>query len=155
MDIITKSANETSSIGSKVVSDIVAIHSNTATVLALSGDLGSGKTTFVSGLAHDLGIKSRIVSPTFVISKEYAVSSEKLPTIHTLVHVDAYRLDDPSKLDDSVVHHLNELWNQSGYLIVIEWAENISKFIPKFAVWLSFSYINDTDRKIQIIKNHE
>src|SRR3972149_1991176 len=90
MELITKSARETQSFGQALAADIVS--GKVSHVLALKGELGSGKTTFVQGLAKGLGVKKRITSPTFILMREYAISHQPL-AISYLYHVDLYRLE--------------------------------------------------------------
>src|SRR3989338_10797954 len=99
MEILTKSAHETKSLGKKIATDLIRNHAN---VLALTGDLGSGKTTFVQGLAEGLGIKQRIISPTFIIIRNYRIKNYESPLrqgfegqarIMDFYHVDLYRIE--------------------------------------------------------------
>ena len=71
MEIITKSAEETQGLGFKIGS-----HLKGGEIIALKGELGAGKTTFVQGLAKGLGLTSRIVSPTFIIMRDYPFKKE-------------------------------------------------------------------------------
>ncbi len=108
-----------------------------ATIVALSGELGAGKTTFVKGIAKALGITEHVTSPTFVIMKIYDSSGGKF---ERLVHIDAYRLKG--------IHHLNvlgwdELLRDQGNLILIEWPEKIAKAVPSDAISLAFRYSGD------------
>lgn len=97
------------------------------TTLALSGDLGAGKTVFAQGLALGLGIKSRVKSPTFIIMENY--QEGRLP----FCHIDAYRLNE------------DELW-RTGFeecfdgqnVVLIEWAENISALLAGDAIRIEF-----------------
>jgi tRNA threonylcarbamoyladenosine biosynthesis protein TsaE len=95
-------------------------------VLLLVGDLGSGKTTLVQGIAQGLGIIDPIVSPTFTIINEYL--SGRLP----LYHLDLYRLN-PTEVDDL---HLESYWlgleSELG-MMAIEWAERLSHLPPNCA----------------------
>ena len=71
-----------------------------AFVLALQGDLGSGKTTFIQGLAAGLGVESRITSPTFVLMKKFSIPNYQLQTTNykLLYHFDCYRIDRPEEI---------------------------------------------------------
>jgi tRNA threonylcarbamoyladenosine biosynthesis protein TsaE len=95
------------------------------TVLALSGDLGTGKTTFVRGLARAWGIEGPITSPSYT-----------LVNIHrgdrTLVHVDAYRLDNPAAADGLMI----EDFLHSPYALAIEWPDNLGDWVPDTALRL-------------------
>ena len=68
----------------------------TGSLLALFGDLGSGKTTFIQGLASGLGIKKRVLSPTFIFIRSYKLQNKKpLTTFH---HIDLYRIQQPEEV---------------------------------------------------------
>ncbi len=105
-----------------------------AIVIGLEGDLGSGKTTFVQGIAKGLGIKGKITSPTFVIMKKYDF----------LYHIDCYRI----KSKDLLELDFKEIIKQSGNIVVIEWAERIKKVLPKDVIWMKFEYLDKDKRKI-------
>lgn len=115
-----------------------------AMVVALYGDLGSGKTTFVQGVAAALGIEEAIVSPTFVIMKQYPVSSH--PFIKQLIHIDAYRLEKPEQVS---VLEWDELVANPDNLIIVEWPEKISEFLPEQVSELRFTYFDDNKRSIE------
>lgn len=112
--------------------------------LALIGNLGSGKTTFVKGLARSLGVKQTITSPTFVLMKIYKT---KHKTIKQLVHVDCYRL--PGIEFEAI--GLNDYLNQPNTVVVIEWAEKLpKKFKPSLV--LKFSVGNKIGQRLIIVK---
>lgn len=100
-------------------------------VLALSGNLGSGKTTITQGLATGLGIKARVTSPTFIIMREYF----KHPA-PSLYHIDLYRL--PEEAVDAEIDSLGieDLWNQEGNVIVVEWPEKAGARLPGQTLWI-------------------
>ena len=103
-------------------------------VLCLSGDLGSGKTTFVQGLACALGITDRIISPTFTLLQSYDATHKKFSQ---LVHCDAYRLTSGDAL---LVAGLEDFLERAGTLVVIEWPEQVQDILPATAIWLTFSF---------------
>ena len=111
--------------------------------VALIGDLGAGKTVFTKGIAKGLGVKnSRYVnSPTFVIIKEY---KGKIP----LYHFDLYRLNKSSVLD---AENFEEYFYGDG-ITVIEWADKISKLLPKKYTEVRLSVLSEDSRKIEIRK---
>jgi tRNA threonylcarbamoyladenosine biosynthesis protein TsaE len=114
-------------------------------VLALFGDLGSGKTTFTKGLAEYFNIQKEITSPTFVIMKQYVVSNQQ---IHRLVHIDAYRL---LSAEDAESIGLPELLEDKHSIFVIEWPGQIEGLFEKNKVIkLFFEYISENERRILV-----
>lgn len=114
-----------------------------ATVLALHGDLGSGKTAFTKCLAKILGVKNEITSPTFVIEKKYPIKNH--PSFKQLIHIDSYRLKGGEEL---VKLDWNEIVSDKNNLIVVEWPELVADIIPPTANRLDFEFIDETTRKI-------
>jgi len=115
-------------------------------VLAMSGNLGAGKTTFIKGLAYGLKIKSKIVSPTFILLRTYSKGIRQL----TLCHLDLYRLEGNIKKE---VENLGlfDIWQDSENIVAIEWAEKIKDILPKNTTWIKFKNIDENKRKISII----
>lgn len=89
------------------------------TVLALHGDLGVGKTTFVQGLARGFGITEQVTSPTFGIYSVYRGTRQ-------LVHLDAYRIESPRELDDLLI----EDFLTSPWCLAVEWPEKVAAWLP-------------------------
>lgn len=143
MEIITKSAEETKELGRKIGIDIVS-GKKECRIVALSGNLGSGKTTFVQGFAEGLGVASRIISPTFVIMRSY-----KLQSGLNFYHLDLYRLEDSLKQEIENLG-LTDLWQNPLNIIIIEWAEKIKDLMPRGACWVKFETVNENERRINI-----
>ena len=99
-------------------------HPHSATLITISGDLGAGKTTLVQSLAHELGVTEPVQSPTYVLMKRYALSGSEWKI---LIHIDAYRMEDPSEL---VRLGWEELLNESDTLVVLEWPEMVESVLP-------------------------
>lgn len=116
-----------------------------ATILALQGDLGAGKTTFTQALASHLGIKSEITSPTFVIQKIYDLENQKFDR---LIHIDAYRLESEKEIESL---GWNDIAADPKNIIVVEWPEKISGAIPNTALQFSFKTVSETERDIELI----
>lgn len=112
-----------------------------ATLIELIGDVGTGKTTFTRGLAQGLGITEPITSPSFTISKSYA-----LPQGGNLVHYDFYRLSDPGLMADDLQDNLNNPHN----IIIIEWGKSIAQFLPQSHIIIKIEYTKTGDRKVTI-----
>lgn len=138
MEFITESAFETKSLGKKVASNLGG-----GEVFALSGELGSGKTTFVQGFAEGLGVKARIISPTFILMRKYGAGDKDF------YHVDFYRLE--GNIENEVINlGLSDLWEKPENIVVIEWAEKIKDIIPESAKWIKFEDLGGDKRKIII-----
>jgi len=144
MEIVTKSAKETQRAGELLVRDLKG-----RDLICLEGELGSGKTTFVQGLARGLGIKERITSPTFVILKKFKTSNIQYPisNIQYLYHIDCYRIKNPQELLDL---GFEEILEEENTLVVIEWADQIRKILPKKRLTIKFEFIDEKTRKITI-----
>lgn len=109
-----------------------------ATVVALAGELGAGKTTFVQAAAHFLGIEFPVTSPTFVIEKIYELNSAKWKR---LIHIDAYRLNGAHELE---ALGWKEIAADPDNLILIEWPERVAELIPADAYRISFTSTGDS-----------
>ncbi len=111
-------------------------------IIALSGDLGAGKTTFVQGFAKGLGIKDQIISPTFVLIRQHQLpDSEKM-----LYHIDLYRLEGEPNITELGIKELLE----GSDLVLIEWAEKIKDQLPKKTIFINIEKISEDERKIEI-----
>ena len=119
-------------------------HTN-AIVLALTGQLGAGKTTFVQQLGSLLSIANKINSPTFNIMKIYEV--ENNANFKFLVHLDVYRLD---SVDELRPLHFNQYLEDLQFLTVIEWADKIKEVLPGDAIYLDFINTGEEQRTIVI-----
>lgn len=133
--IQTKNADLTQKLGFEMAKGL-----KTGAIFALFGDLGSGKTTFVQGLAEGLGIKNKIISPTFIIVRKYE------PNFY---HVDLYRIEGSKDLESL---GLDEILADKSNIVAIEWPEKIEKFLPKKRIDLHFKYLGDDKRQITINK---
>ena len=111
-------------------------------VVALTGELGSGKTTFVQGFAKGLGIKERVISPTFVLIRQHKIPKTK----KTLYHVDLYRLD-KTNFDNIGI---NEIITGPQNIVIIEWAEKVEGLLPKGTIWISFENIDSHTKSITV-----
>lgn len=101
--------------------------------------MGAGKTTFVQGLAKGLGIKSRIISPTFILLRQY--KEKKL----TFYHIDLYRLEGDIARELEGLG-IGEFVNDPGNVLAVEWAEKAKDFLPKDTIWVDFLQTDDTRR---------
>lgn len=132
----TTSAQQTKQQGRLLGQKIV--ESGAPRVIALRGDLGGGKTTFTQGLAKGLGVKERVLSPTFAIMKKYRGK-------RNLIHIDCYRVNSEEML--------NLGWQEivsSSDIVVIEWAEKIKDILPKNTHWINFLFVKEKERDISV-----
>lgn len=114
-----------------------------AAVLAVYGDLGAGKTTFVKALAERLGVADEVTSPTYLLIRSYETSD---PQFSTLIHIDAYRLEDPREL----IHlEWGELIGDSKALIAIEWADKVESLLPSTTKRLTFEHVTAHTRVVR------
>ncbi len=114
-----------------------------ASVIALQGDLGAGKTALTKALARLLGIEELVTSPTFVIMKSYAIPPSQKFTM--LTHIDAYRIESDDELR---VLGFEELLKDSKRLMVIEWPERIVGQIPSRALYVRIEIGQNGERII-------
>ncbi len=125
-------------------------------ILLLSGELGSGKTTFTQCLAAELGVGDRVTSPTFTLEAEY-----DLPRGHVanqLVHVDLYRWADRRPGAEDLLHLQELLDTAERYkrIVVIEWAEKMGDILPKKAWQIAFRYGDRSHRRVvEVTRRHE
>lgn len=121
--------------------------------IALYGDLGSGKTTFVQGVAKGLGITKRILSPTFTIVRQYKIKNQKSKIKNTdqklkmFYHIDLYRTQ--TVLDIKSLG-MKEILADRNNVVFIEWAEKMQNLLPKERIDIKFEYLEDDKRKITI-----
>ncbi len=108
-------------------------------VIVLQGNLGSGKTVFVKGVAKGLGVEEVVTSPTFVLVNEY---QGRIP----IYHLDLYRIESSDQAD-SVGYE--EYFDSNG-MTLIEWGERVKPFLPKKAIWLKFEVLGEKKRRIRI-----
>ncbi len=152
---VTKSKEETQKIASRFAKKLKG-----GEVLCFYGDLGSGKTTFIQGLARGLGIKQNITSPTFVLMKKYprrgaiycarqrgVINHAPTKCKIFFYHMDAYRL---SNSQEAIDLGIEEIWDDPKNIIAIEWADKISEILPKKKIDLCFESLSENKRKINI-----
>ena len=155
MQFISKSEEETKQFAYSFTSNLET-KNDKALIIGLSGNLGTGKTTFMKYLAQCLGVKETIQSPTFVIMKKYELRNAKQnqQTIANkykfLVHIDAYRIEKPEEM---IVLDWQDVINDSQNIVCVEWPELIAEILPKH-ILLKFDYgQNDNERIITIKEN--
>lgn len=142
----TSSADETQRIGHDLACAIIknGLQSQ-AIVLALAGNLGGGKTTFLQGFAAGLGIKEKILSPTFVIQKKFSIDIGSVFGWENFYHFDCYRINNPKEVLDL---DFKKIILNPKNIVAIEWSEKIKNYIPKSALFIEFKFIGEMRREI-------
>jgi len=135
----TKNFEQTRLLGKKLAKRL-----KPGDILAFYGNLGSGKTTFIQGLALGLNVKRRIISPTFIIVRHYKLEKGNF------YHIDLYRTQN---VNDLLSVGLGEIISNNENIVTIEWAEKLDKLLPKKRYDLKFSYIDEFTRSITINKH--
>lgn len=152
MEIIAKSAQATQKLGEKIG---VALRTSgnqpkadrplgEATIITLTGELGSGKTTFVQGFAKGLGLPHRVLSPTFILMRRYALQSLHFDWLY---HIDLYRLEKNTEIDSL---GLGEIFRDPRSIVLIEWPERLGILLPDIRTDITFEVIDELVRKINV-----
>lgn len=136
--IITKNETETINLGVEIASSLKC-----GDVIALYGDLGSGKTRLVKGICMGLDVKQMVNSPTFIIVNEY--SSQKF---HNIYHFDLYRM----KTEDEVLAMGFKEYLNHESIVLIEWPEHIERLLPPETIKIHISHTveDETHRWIKL-----
>ena len=138
--ILSKSPKETEEIAREISEKV-----KSGGIIALFGELGSGKTTFTKGLSKALGIKERVISPTFVLVREHRIKNYE-SRIRKFYHIDLYRID---KKDFKNLG-LQEILSDKENIVVIEWAEKAEGVLPKGRIEVYFEYKSENERFLTI-----
>ncbi len=138
----SKSTTETEEFAKNFVEGLEPSASS-GRLVGLSGELGAGKTAFVKAVAKALGVKEEITSPTFVILKRFTIHDSRFKN---LIHIDAYRLEHPSELENL---GWKQLLADPKNLILLEWPEKVADILPQGMIEVSFEYIDEKTRRIE------
>jgi tRNA threonylcarbamoyladenosine biosynthesis protein TsaE len=131
--ITTESAEQTRALAAELAAALPA-----DTTLALHGDMGVGKTTFVQGLAQGLGVREHVTSPTFAIYSVYQGTPNKL------IHLDAYRLEKEAQIESLLLDE----FVVSPYVLAVEWPEKTGAWLPKEAWHLTLSIVDGDKHRL-------
>jgi tRNA threonylcarbamoyladenosine biosynthesis protein TsaE len=144
---IFKSAAETQDFAKAFAKELLQKPlGKTAMVLACSGELGAGKTTFTQGFAEGLGVKEKILSPTFVVMKRFPLKTKSFKNFY---HFDCYRIESEQ---DAESLELESILANPENIVLIEWPEKIQKLLPENVLKINFKHINEGGRELTIIK---
>ena len=146
MKILSKNLKETDKVAQDFLNKL-SPKDDSATIVGLFGDLGSGKTTFTQALAKHLNVSEVVTSPTFVIEKIYLLNrSESFPPVfERLIHIDAYRLDSGKEL---LSLQFAEIQKDPKNLILIEWPERVVDILPADLIKINFKFVSENEREI-------
>ncbi len=146
---IIKNTNQTKKAGELLAKEIVlSSPGSKSVVVTLNGYLGGGKTTFLQGFAKGLGIKEKILSPTFVILKRFKLPKNK--KYNNFYHIDCYRIRGPKEM---FLLGFKDILKDPKNIIAIEWAERIKSILPKKSITLQFDVLEKDKRKITLKYN--
>lgn len=132
---VTYSGRETGAVGEQLAKRLTP-----PAIIALTAPLGGGKTVFIRGLARGLGIKERVISPTFVSERIYRVPGKR----HRFYHYDLYRIEPDDLLIDEILE------NAKDNVVAIEWGEKMKKRLPKWAQRVEIKLKSNDQREISI-----
>jgi len=129
--------------GTRACAQALAQELEPGTVVALVGELGAGKTSFVQGLAEGLGVEDlgQVLSPTYSLSHEYNCRGGRL------VHMDFYRLTDA---DQAHGLGLEDAMADPSAIVAVEWADHLRELIPPKAIWVHLIWVDSDHRRIEV-----
>jgi len=145
----TKSDKDTQELGEDFAKEILNLpKKDDAIVIGLSGNLGGGKTTFLQGFAKGLGIKEKVLSPTFLILKKFEIRNSK-SEFTNFYHIDCYRLKNEK---DILELGWKEIISDPKNIVAVEWPEIIKKALPKNIIEINFNFAAENTREINFKK---
>lgn len=146
LSFVSLSPSQTRRIASSFAKKLIRTAKRRPIIIALKGNLGSGKTTFVQGFGQGLGVKEKILSPTFILIKVFQIPRER-GRAKEFIHIDCYRISKPREL-----FHLgvNAFFSDPHAIVLIEWAEKIRKYLPWHTLWIHFEPTSSSKREITV-----
>ena len=143
-ELKSKDEKDTRNLAKLLAEEIlVTLPAANALVVALTGELGSGKTTFTKALLRTLGVSGRVASPTFIFFRRYR---SKLKYYKNIWHFDVYRLNSPKEVREI---GLKEAVSQDKNLVIVEWADKVEGLLPRGTIWVEFKHgVKSNERHI-------
>ncbi len=141
--IITNSPDETQQLASEFSKNFQI----KGGIILLSGNLGAGKTTFTQGFIKAFGITTHIISPTFLLVRQYQIPNEE----RWVFHLDLYRLADPINLKESGISEIFESTDKN--IVLIEWSEKLGSNLPKSFYKINLDKKTENTRQITIAES--
>ena len=143
MQIKSYSPRTTKELGAKIARQVLcAPAGREAKVIALAGDLGSGKTTFTQGFVRGLGIRTRVTSPTFILMRKLAISHKLYANCY---HVDAYRLRQPREI---LKLGWREISENPQNIVLVEWADKLGTLLPQRVMRVKFLHGDKPHKRV-------
>jgi tRNA threonylcarbamoyladenosine biosynthesis protein TsaE len=136
LDVISHSAAQTARFGARLGKLLQA-----GDIICLSGDMGTGKTSFATGIGQGWGAKTPLTSPTYNLVHQHKRDEDK----RILYHLDCYRLQ---SVDDTDSIGLDDILDSNG-VAIIEWAERIDEALPVDRLWVDMRVIEDMRRSFR------
>jgi tRNA threonylcarbamoyladenosine biosynthesis protein TsaE len=145
---ISSNLKDTGDIAKAVAKKILSGFSKKkARVIGLYGDLGAGKTAFTKALGRELGIREKIISPTFIIMKKFKLKTKEAKSYKLLIHIDAYRLKKGEELKKL---GWAEIISDPQNLVLIEWPEQVKDVMPKGHDKIKIRHLSEKSREFEI-----
>jgi len=143
MQYLSKSSAQTKKIARDLAKKIIRKRlKNTAQIIALKGELGAGKTTFIQGFIKHLCAVQKVRSPTFLLIKKYPIQKER-----DIFHIDCYRIKNYKEL---IVLGIRAVLQNPANIVLIEWAERVQPILPKKKITVHIDHVSKNERKINI-----
>lgn len=136
MRIVSPSPHTTRALAAVFAEELTARRQSGATIVALTGPLGTGKTVFAQGFARALGVRTNLPSPTFTLVRHYPLRKKRY---RHLFHIDAYRLKNGTARTLEPLGFVQEFDDPSN-CILIEWADRIRSALPRHVIWIAFRH---------------
>ncbi len=145
MKLVSHNPKETKKLAAHIAAKILsAPRRNHAIIVALEGELGAGKTTFVQGFAKALGITQKIKSPTFLLIKSYTLKTKSYALLY---HIDCYRIYRSNELEPL---EIRSIFKDPSAIVVIEWPECIKPILPRNRIKIHIDHIDEQTRKLDV-----
>ena len=148
MHIVSRSPRTTRALGALFAKELTVrpIRTKHATVIALRGPLGAGKTTFIQAFARAMGVRRNLPSPTFTFMRRYPLARHRY---RNLFHIDAYRVRSTSARALRPLR-FREVMVKPENVVLVEWPEHIARVLPRHIVHVSLRHGNtEKERVIQ------
>lgn len=145
---VISSSSRMKAVGADVARGVARAKKRHARVIVLEGDLGSGKTTFARGFVRELSGHARVLSPTFLLMKEYPLRQKDEKKQGVLYHFDWYRVSDPREVEALGWKRITE---DPRNVILVEWPERAPLLVPADAVRICFAHAGAKERVVRIV----